>query len=170
MRTSTRSHAAPTRSPLRHKRLVGFAVAATSVAGLLGGAASAGAAVAPVGGGTTPVPQLPSPTCQYIACPASTAKTFYHQGYYLYVQSDFPASAAGTVSYKLKCADGFTKSTSAAIKPHVSVTLTVKDEHPGGQSCTVTQTVKAGFTTTVKLDPQDSDELWGSEHVHFTNT
>jgi hypothetical protein len=169
MRTSASSPAATTRSPLRHTGLIGLAVAATSVVGLLGGVASAGAAVAPIGG-TTPVSQVPSPSCQYLACPVSTAKTFYQQGYYLYAQSDFPATATGTVSYKLKCADGFTKTMSAAVKPHVYVTLTVKDEHPGGQSCTVTQTVKAGFSTTVTLDPPDSDELWGSEHVHFTNT
>ena len=69
----------------------------------------------------------------------------------------------------MHCADGWGKTVSKPIGGHVSAQMLKKDEHHVAQSCTMTQTVHDGFTTTVALTPPDSDILWAEEIVTFTN-
>ena len=154
------------------KRLAAVVLAAAALGAVAGGMAASPANAATVQSGYPTVTQIPSPSpCSYlVSCPVATTFTFNHAGYYTYVYATFPQGATGTVSYRMHCADGFSKTKSVPISTYIALNMTVKDEHPGYQSCTMTQTVKKGFTTTAKLIPPDSDILWPEEMVQFTNS
>jgi hypothetical protein len=168
MRSTPEHPLSTTRS--RRRRVAVLALAAASLAGgaLSLAAAPAGAQLSTGGPSATYAP-APNPCAYLISCPVSTTYSFHHAGYYAYAAATFPQGASGTVSFRMHCADGFSKTKSVAISPYINVNMTVKDEHPGSQTCTMTQTVKKGFTTTVALLPPDSDELWPVEYVKFTN-
>ncbi len=169
MRT-TRSRVTPY-SP-RRWRLATAALAAGSVAALgLSFAAGPAHAAQVTSGGTTPVSSVPQQNiCAIVACPVATTFSFHHAGYYTYAVATFPKSATGTVSYRLHCADGFTKTRSTPVAAYINLQMVALGEHPGGQTCTLTQSVHTGFTTTTKLLPPDGDELWPVEYVQFTNS
>ncbi len=156
----------------RRWRLTTAALAAGSVAAIgLSLVAGPAQAAQVTSGGATPISTIPSSNiCAYV-CPVATPVSFHHAGYYTYAVATFPASApTGTVSFRLHCADGFTKTRSTAVAPYIDLEIVAKGEHPGGQTCTLTQTVHAGFTTATKLLPPDGDELWPVEYVQFTNS
>src|SRR5689334_1610145 len=112
------------------RRRIAAAVGATAAAAVLvGGAGAAHASnIGPITPAqTTPIQVQP---CQYVlgGCPVTTSKTFTTAGYYIYAYGKFPQGATGTVTYKLHCADGFSKSKSVAIALSVSAELMDKGE------------------------------------------
>ena len=104
-----------------------------------------------------------------MSCPDVTSFSFNTAGYYTYATASFPAGSSGTVTFRMHCADGWGKTVSKPVAGYVSALMLTKDEHHVAQSCTMTQSVHDGFTTTVALTPPDSDILWDEEIVTFTN-
>ena len=157
------------------RRTVGAAaaVAFAAVALSTGTAGAAGAAVEPVGSGTTPIatPTLPRP-CIVVpsGCRAVTSWPITISNHSVYVAASFPQGHTGWASYTLTCPDGFTRTATRTVAPWVWATLLSHDEHPTApQTCTVTQNVAAKYQTIAFNVPPDSDELWASRHVQFTN-
>lgn len=168
--TATTAETAPRRATRRHHRSAALLLTAASFAALAGGIAAspAGAAIFPA---TPPITMTPVPRpCYILICRDATTFAFNTAGYYTYATATFPSGASGTVTFRMHCADGWSKTVSKPIAGYVSAPMLVKDVHPVAQSCTMTQTAPDGFTTTASLVPPDSDILWAQEIVKFTNS
>ena len=149
------------------------AVAAASIAAVALSTGAAGAAVGPVGPGTTPIatPTLPRPCIVLpLGCRAETSWPIVVSNHSVYVAASFPQGESGWARYTLSCPDGFSRSATLTVAPWVSTRLMAYGEHPTSpQTCTVTQNVAARYQTIAFNMPPDSDELWASRHVEFTN-
>jgi len=157
----------------RRGRLIGASLAAAAVLALGAGALAAGPAEAQLTVGPAPTPTVLPPTthdCQTILrCPVSTTVTFDHVGLYLWVESNFPAGATGTVDYRLHCSGGLTKTWSAPIATWVDREALTKPRPYDEQHCTVTQTVLSGYTTSTSTSVPRPDDEWPEEIVTFYN-